>query len=69
MLRIALFVLTIYFRVFDTDMAKSFDEKVNFGMPLKAKCFRGRNNNDIVPRLPPRPLFAHVGTELYFDRK
>lgn len=50
-------------------MADSFDAKLNFGVPLKSKYFRGRNNNDIVTRIPTQPLFQHVGTEIYFDRK
>ncbi|GAA3682110.1 hypothetical protein GCM10022224_053080 [Nonomuraea antimicrobica] len=38
------------------------------------KVFRGRmfrfvNNNDIVPQLPPAPLFQHVAEERYFDAK
>lgn len=50
-------------------MAGSFDAKLNLGVPLKSKYFRARNNNDIVTRLPAPPLFEHVGTEIYFNRK
>lgn len=47
-------------------MAKIFDEKISDGSPMKDKYFRCRNNNDIVTRIPPG--YAHVGTEVYFDR-
>ncbi|CAM9368027.1 unnamed protein product [Hapterophycus canaliculatus] len=53
-------------RVFDPDAAVFFDAMVNHGTPMKDKYFRCRNNNDIVPRLP--PTFQHVGTEIYLDR-
>jgi len=41
----------------------------NFNVDFKARTFRFVNNNDIVPRVPPRqPLgYSHVGTFLYFD--
>lgn len=48
-------------------MAKAFDNKMNHGTPMKKKYFRGRNNNDVVPRAPPTP-YSHVGTEIYLDR-
>ncbi|CAM9248116.1 unnamed protein product [Scytosiphon promiscuus] len=54
-------------KVFDTDVADLFDAKDNYGTALKDKCFRCRNNNDIVPRVPPFP-YKHVGHEIYFDR-
>eukprot|EP00903_Cladosiphon_okamuranus_P008420 g8094.t1 len=55
-------------RVFDVDLARNFDAKVNHGIPMKDKTFRGRNNNDAVPRVPPPVPYAHIGTEVYFDR-
>lgn len=54
-------------RVFDAEVAAIFDATVNFGTSMKDKFFRARNNNDIVPRIPPRP-YKHVGKEIYFDR-
>ncbi|CAN0420449.1 unnamed protein product, partial [Ascophyllum nodosum] len=54
-------------RVFNGPLAEEFDAKINYGIPLKDKCFRCRNNNDIVPRIPPYP-YTHVGTEIYIDR-
>lgn len=53
-------------RVFDSGMAKIFNEKINYGVAMKDKYFRCRNNNDIVTRVPFG--YAHVGTEIYFDR-
>ncbi|CAM9965189.1 unnamed protein product, partial [Hapterophycus canaliculatus] len=35
--------------------------------PPPRRCFRCRNNNDIVPRVPPSP-YEHIGHEIYFDR-
>ncbi|CAM9543452.1 unnamed protein product [Ectocarpus fasciculatus] len=54
-------------RVFDGMAARTFDAKMNHGTPLKDKYFRCRNNNDIVPRIPPYP-YSHVGTEVNFNR-
>eukprot|EP00903_Cladosiphon_okamuranus_P009618 g9154.t1 len=54
-------------RVFDTEVADIFDATVNHGTKMKDKCFRSRNNNDIVTRVPPLP-YKHVGKEIYFDR-
>ncbi len=54
-------------RVFDAEVAAIFDATVNFGKAMKEKFFRARNNNDIVPRIPPHP-YKHVGKEIYFDR-
>ncbi|CAN0313119.1 unnamed protein product [Ectocarpus sp. 6 AP-2014] len=54
-------------RVFDSEVADIFDSKTNHGTRMKDKYFRGRNNNDIVTRIPPSP-YKHVGTEVYFDR-
>ncbi|MEU9412350.1 lipase family protein [Streptomyces sp. NPDC048291] len=34
---------------------------------LKDKVFRFVNNNDIVPTLPPEPVFTHVATLRYLD--
>ena len=34
---------------------------------MKTRTFRLVNNNDIVPHLPPPPLYKHAGTFLYFD--
>lgn len=58
---------TFLCRVFDAEVADIFNEMVNHGTPMKDKCFRSRNNNDIVTRIPPSP-YKHVGTEVYFDR-
>jgi triacylglycerol lipase len=39
-----------------------------FNLDFKARAFRFVNNNDVVPRVPPRELgYSHVGTFLYFD--
>eukprot|EP00904_Undaria_pinnatifida_P002282 jgi/Undpi1/12054/HiC_scaffold_4.g01753.m2 len=54
-------------RVFDGQLSKHFDEKINHGTAMKDKHFRCRNNNDIVPRMVPPP-FEHAGTEVYLDR-
>lgn len=54
-------------RVFGTEVADIFDATVNHGTKMKDKYFRFRNNNDIVPRVPPLP-YKHVGREIYFDR-
>ena len=54
--------------MFDADLARNFDAKVNHGTPMKDKVFRGRNNNDAVTRLPPPVPYEHIGTEIYFDR-
>ncbi|CAM9479691.1 unnamed protein product [Sphacelaria rigidula] len=57
-------------RVFDADLATGFNAKMNDGEYLRNKCFRVRNNNDIVPHVPPSFLleYRHVGTDVYFDR-
>ncbi|RDG39945.1 lipase family protein [Streptomyces corynorhini] len=34
---------------------------------FKNRCHRFVNNNDIVPRLPPEPVFTHVDATRYFD--
>jgi triacylglycerol lipase len=40
----------------------------NFNADFKSRAFRFVNNNDIVPRVPPRELgYSHVGTFLHFD--
>ncbi|CAM9258411.1 unnamed protein product, partial [Hapterophycus canaliculatus] len=54
-------------RVFDAKLARIFDKTVNHGTVMKKKYFRCRNNNDVVPRVPPMP-YEHVGTEIYLDR-
>eukprot|EP00752_Nemacystus_decipiens_P010362 g9232.t1 len=54
-------------RLFDADLARNFDARLNDGIPMKDKVFRARNNNDAVTRLPPVP-YEHIGTEIYFDR-
>jgi triacylglycerol lipase len=39
-----------------------------FNLDCKPRAFRFVNNNDVVPRVPPRELgYSHVGTFLYFD--
>lgn len=62
-----LLLFVTYPRVFDAEVADIFDATVNYGTAMKYKCFRLRNNNDIVARVPPLP-YKHVGTEIYFDR-
>lgn len=54
-------------RVLNADLATNFDKATNNGTPMKDKYFRCRNNNDIVPRMP--PTFVHVGTEIYLDSR
>jgi triacylglycerol lipase len=40
----------------------------NFNLDFKSRTFRFVNNNDVIPRVPPRSLgYSHVGTFLYFD--
>lgn len=58
---------SLFYRVFDNDLADIFDKTENYGTPMKDKVFRSRNNNDAVTRIPTWP-FQHIGTEVYFDR-
>lgn len=44
-------------------LAAAYDEA------FKGRMFRFVNNNDVVPQLPPAPLFQHVAEERYFDAK
>ena len=49
-------------RTGDRTFARSFDAD------FKSLLFRFVNNNDVVPRVPPRAgIYSHVGTFLYFD--
>lgn len=48
-------------RTCDRLLAAAFDKD------LKNKVFRFVNNNDIVPTLPPEPVFTHVATLHHFD--
>lgn len=59
--------VALWGRVFDTELGRIFDDKMNYGKKLEAKCFRVRNNNDAVTRVP-FAHYRHVGTEIYFDR-
>ncbi|MEU3064685.1 lipase family protein [Streptomyces subrutilus] len=34
---------------------------------FRDRCHRFVNNNDIVPHLPPEPVYTHVDTSRYFD--
>ncbi|MEV7422805.1 lipase family protein [Streptomyces sp. NPDC091212] len=34
---------------------------------FRKRCYRFVNNNDIVPQLPPEPVFTHVDAMRYFD--
>ncbi|MFJ3594776.1 lipase family protein [Streptomyces sp. NPDC090231] len=34
---------------------------------FQGRCHRFVNNNDIVPHLPPEPVYTHVNTARYFD--
>ncbi|MFJ6737997.1 lipase family protein [Streptomyces sp. NPDC091279] len=34
---------------------------------FRNRCFRFVNNNDIVPHLPPEPVYTHVNAARYFD--
>ena len=44
------------------------DFERTFNLDFKPQAFRFVNNNDVVPRVPPRELgYSHVGTFLYFD--
>ncbi|MEV0040905.1 lipase family protein [Streptomyces sp. NPDC056909] len=38
-----------------------------YNTALKDRTYRFVNNNDIVPQVPPAPLFTHVDTVKYFD--
>lgn len=50
-------------RAVTKETAKLLDEK------CKTKFFRFHNNNDIVPRIPPRVIgYKHVGTVVYIDK-
>jgi hypothetical protein len=45
-------------------------ERLLAGVHNKAftdRCYRFVNNNDIVPQLPPEPLYTHVNALRYFD--
>ncbi|MDR7303600.1 lipase family protein [Haloactinomyces albus] len=48
-------------RTCDRTMADAYDEA------FKSRHFRFVNNNDIVPQVPPEPVFQHVETERYLD--
>lgn len=48
-------------RTGDKDFARTYNQEI------KARTFRFVNNNDVVPRVPPRELgYSHAGTFLYF---
>ncbi|APU13396.1 MULTISPECIES: lipase family protein [Actinoalloteichus] len=49
-------------RTCDPRLAHAYDEA------LEGRTFRFVNNNDIVPQLPPEPVFRHVKAARYFDR-
>ncbi|MDA2813928.1 lipase family protein [Nocardiopsis sp. RSe5-2] len=48
-------------RTCDGDLADAYDRA------LKGRTHRYVNNNDIVPQVPPEPLYEHVDREWYFD--
>ncbi|CAM4033635.1 hypothetical protein GCM10009799_22360 [Nocardiopsis rhodophaea] len=48
-------------RTCDPLMARAFDRE------FKGRMFRFVNNSDIVPQLPPEPVYHHVDEEKYFD--
>lgn len=51
-------------RTGDREFARSFNAE------FKPRAFRFVNNNDVVPRVPPREMgYSHVGTFVYFDAK
>ncbi|GAA2821402.1 lipase family protein [Saccharopolyspora taberi] len=50
-------------RTCDRFLANAYDEV------LESRTFRFVNNNDIVPQVPPEPLYHHVKTLRYFDAK
>lgn len=54
-------------RLFDRAAADHFDSTINHGTPLKDKCFRCKNNSDIVTSVPGSP-YVHVGTEIFLDQ-
>eukprot|EP00903_Cladosiphon_okamuranus_P006675 g6516.t1 len=57
-------------RVFDRTGAQSFDNWMNHGALLSQKSFRGVNNNDIVPAVPPEfSDYQHVGTKIYINSR
>lgn len=55
------------YRVFNTNMAKAFDNAMNYDTLVKDKCFSIRNNNDGVSKIP-GPPYEPIGTEIYIDR-
>ncbi|POM24573.1 Lipase (class 3) [Actinomadura rubteroloni] len=48
-------------RTCDPILARAYDTA------FKGRMFRFVNNSDIVPKLPPDPLYRHVALEQYFD--
>ncbi|GAA2629563.1 lipase family protein [Actinomadura fulvescens] len=48
-------------RTCDPTLASAYDKA------LKDRVFRFVNSHDIVPQLPPEPLYAHVAAERYID--
>lgn len=48
-------------RVFDRRLAAAYDST------LEGRTMRFVNNNDVVPRVPPGPLYKHVARMRYFD--
>ena len=61
----AVFVTLV--RLFDRAAAEHFDATINHGTPLKDKCFRCKNNSDVVTTVPGSP-YIHVGTEIFLDQ-
>jgi triacylglycerol lipase len=48
-------------RTCDRLLARAYDSA------FKSRVFRFVNNNDIVPQVPPEPVFHHVKSMMYFD--
>ena len=48
-------------RTCDRFLAKAYDAA------FESRHFRFVNNNDVVPQVPPEPVFHHVKTTMYFD--
>ncbi|WP_269134483.1 lipase family protein [Spiractinospora alimapuensis] len=48
-------------RTCDQALADAYDEA------FAGRMFRFVNNNDVVPRVPPEPVYRHVAVEKYID--
>ncbi|MFC7328669.1 lipase family protein [Marinactinospora rubrisoli] len=48
-------------RTGDGELSAAYDEA------FRGRMFRFVNNNDVVPQLPPPPVYRHVAKEMYID--